>query len=709
MGDKERSMEAEQEEEKEIQMALHQPPVYPLPEEINKMEHSETVCRYCGVSYLIFHEFHQLQTRLAQQEAELQELRETTQREKAQREALELGRLEWERALHLEVQRRGEEKEKSMREELKKKNIEMEKALRKVFDEKGQKNKREMEELYQKISEEKERQLRRELGELEAESLRKQRDELQRRTEEREKVLIDALQKANKNVEEQREYLQQLEERLSAAASSKEKAEELLGKEKQKGEILRVVCVRQQQALRATLSVLHTCVSELTDVRGFLSQLTEVWQLFRSQILQYSTQVSSVLTEELKHSREEFQKMREEKEHVTQQLMCLQEQKRLREEQLSQHEESEREHRQELLRLKGELEETQEKWLSCQRKCDTIQEQLLSRQQREEQMARKCNAAEEEVTRLGKTLEKVQQETGELRREREVLIESHCRVLTKMEEDFRQQMASKLTTALEEQRTQNALHLREQMKACRSELEMEMMIDKEKNQLLLSRYQRDNTQLQQKVYEMEEKKQEVQELKEVLQQEKRSREEEKRTQHEERKRREEELRQELQCSQQQEALQLSQTKTELQLMTERNTELQEEVALLQETVRRECEEREELTAALSKAQGELLRLQSPVSHQDSTRSPPGSLERHTPSKNKQLHLNSKSRVALARSSTFPNTLRPFLACIEKDRDLNTDGVRCLELGGVLGAEKKQEGTLPRLKLSSTMNEVKMHM
>uniref|UniRef100_A0A8D3CII4 Uncharacterized protein n=1 Tax=Scophthalmus maximus TaxID=52904 RepID=A0A8D3CII4_SCOMX len=77
------------------------------------MERSETVCRYCGVSYLIYHEFHQLNNRLAQLEKELQEVRESAEREKAQREALELGRLEWERALDLEVRRKAEETERS--------------------------------------------------------------------------------------------------------------------------------------------------------------------------------------------------------------------------------------------------------------------------------------------------------------------------------------------------------------------------------------------------------------------------------------------------------------------------------------------------------------------------------------------------------------------------------------------------------------------
>uniref|UniRef100_A0A3Q3J8J0 Uncharacterized protein n=1 Tax=Monopterus albus TaxID=43700 RepID=A0A3Q3J8J0_MONAL len=169
-----------------------------------QMEHSETVCRYCGVSYLIFHEFHQLHSQLALQEAELQELRETVQREKAQREALELGRLEWERGLRMDLQRQAEAKEKNIRDELEEKT----RALRDEF-EKTERKRKEVEEKYEKISEDKERELR----SMEVESLKKQREELERRAKEREKVLTGALQMANKNLDEQRKYLQQLEER----------------------------------------------------------------------------------------------------------------------------------------------------------------------------------------------------------------------------------------------------------------------------------------------------------------------------------------------------------------------------------------------------------------------------------------------------------------------------------------------------------------
>ncbi|XP_067363186.1 trichohyalin isoform X1 [Channa argus] len=642
IGDKKQSVKGEEENE-EMKMYLHCPPVYPLPDEIKKMDSSDTACRYCGVSYLIFHEFHQLNIQLAQQESELQQLREIAQREKAQRKELELGRLDWERALYLEVQRQAEEKERSIRDELEEKKREMEKALRDAFE--NTERKRSEMEAYQKISEEKESKLKGMHGDLDEE--RKQREELEKKIEEREKVLNDALQKANKNADEQRKYLQQLEERLAVATSTMEEVEQLLGKEKQQGHSLRVTCARQQQALRATLSLLNSCGSELTDVRGFFSQLTGTWQVFRSQILQYSTQVFSVLREELKHSSHEFRKMREEKEHLTQQLM---EQERQSKEQLWQQENCKEEQRQELLRLKGALEEKHERWLLCQRNCDTIQEQLLSWQKREEHMARKCFTAEEEVTRLKKALEGVQQEIRELKREREVLIESHCTVLAKMEEEFRRQMASKL----------------------------------------------------------DEREQTLRELKEELQQDRRSREEERRTQDKERRRREKEL----QYSHQQEALQLGQAKAELQLVTEKNTELLEEVASLQETVRRECMEREELTAALFKAQEELIGLISPILHQGSSRFLPHPMEKHTPPGNKHFHLHSQARVPLTRSSTSPNAVRPSLSCTDKDRGMDIDGVgtaQHLEIwnyGGVLCGEKKQEGMLPRLKPGSTVSKDK---
>lgn len=162
------------------------------------MERTETVCCYCGVSYLIFHEFQQLRTELAQLEAELQDLRETAQKEKAQREALELGRLESERALRLEMQRQAEIRERNTQEELEQRNQNAVRALRDEFEAESESTRKEVEEERRKIYNEKESQVR---------------GELERRSDEREKVLRDALQKANKNSDDLRKELQQLEER----------------------------------------------------------------------------------------------------------------------------------------------------------------------------------------------------------------------------------------------------------------------------------------------------------------------------------------------------------------------------------------------------------------------------------------------------------------------------------------------------------------
>ncbi|MEQ2282956.1 hypothetical protein AMECASPLE_006182 [Ameca splendens] len=257
------------------------------------MEHSETVCRYCGVSYLVFHEFHKLRTQLAQLEAELQELKETAQRETVQHEALELTRLEWESELQLQIQKQADVREKITRQELEKRNQDMTKALKEEFEAKYERMRKEMEEDYQKIIRERERQLRRDLEDLALVELRKQREELGKSAEERETVLSTDLQKAKENSEDLRKNLDQLKTRLATAADMRDEAAEKLGKEKQHVETLRGACVRQQQILRRTLTLLRFCGSGFADVQGFLRQLTGAWQAFRSQVLQHCTEVFS--------------------------------------------------------------------------------------------------------------------------------------------------------------------------------------------------------------------------------------------------------------------------------------------------------------------------------------------------------------------------------------------------------------------------------
>ncbi|XP_038141456.1 leucine-, glutamate- and lysine-rich protein 1 [Cyprinodon tularosa] len=490
------SMEANPAEEEQMKTLLHSSPVYPLPEEIKNMERRETVCRYCGVSYLVFHEFHQLRTQLSQLESELKQAKKTAQKEKAQYEALELNRLEWEKELQLQTKKKADVREKMVREELEKRNQAMTKALKEEFEAKSERIRKEMEEGCQKITEEREIQLRRELGELAVEELRKQREELGKSAEERYSVLGTDLQKAKETSEDLRKNIHQLKNRLEKTADLKNEIEEKLVKEKQHVRALRGVVVRQQQILRTTLTMLRFCGSVFTDVLGFLHQLTGACQAFGSQVLLHCKQVFSALDGELRDSTVELEKMKEEKEHLTQQLM---EQKRQREDQLSQQEDTEKKHGRKLLRLTVELGEKNEKWLLCQQRCDAMEQQLLSWEHREEQLNQKWRAAVEEVTQLRKALEKSQLEKRELINERDILMESHDRAITSMKYDHSKELASKLVSALGEERSLSQLHLREQLDKIRREADIELKKEREKNQMLISQCHNENSQLHQKV------------------------------------------------------------------------------------------------------------------------------------------------------------------------------------------------------------------
>nr|XP_014345891.1 PREDICTED: leucine-, glutamate- and lysine-rich protein 1 isoform X2 [Latimeria chalumnae] len=72
-------------------------PIHPLPEEIQKMSRDETVCKYCGVSYLILHEFKLMEEKLKALETEMELYHGSVERERRLKEELQAlsQSLEW--------------------------------------------------------------------------------------------------------------------------------------------------------------------------------------------------------------------------------------------------------------------------------------------------------------------------------------------------------------------------------------------------------------------------------------------------------------------------------------------------------------------------------------------------------------------------------------------------------------------------------------
>uniref|UniRef100_A0A673U666 Leucine, glutamate and lysine rich 1 n=1 Tax=Suricata suricatta TaxID=37032 RepID=A0A673U666_SURSU len=64
-------------------------PLHALPEEIQKMSPEEKVCEYCGISYLILHEFKAMEEKMKAMEKEMKFYQGSVDREKRLQEKLQ--------------------------------------------------------------------------------------------------------------------------------------------------------------------------------------------------------------------------------------------------------------------------------------------------------------------------------------------------------------------------------------------------------------------------------------------------------------------------------------------------------------------------------------------------------------------------------------------------------------------------------------------
>ncbi|KAJ8368002.1 hypothetical protein SKAU_G00080300 [Synaphobranchus kaupii] len=517
---------------------------------------------------------------------------------------------------------------------------------------------------------------------------------------------------------------------LESVSTERDVTERELGKAREHCQLLRWKSEQQVQALRTSVSTLHSCRQELQEVQRSHTHLLTSWKGWSAGLLQTSRDADAVWRSEraelqravggaraeVTHLREELgesdrrlassdtrvqelqtraqnqEQLQTQFQEVQTQLLGLKEKEKSLHLSL-QDSQSERERLETLLLHKSketeelhftqiqfekeqrarlsEDKEKEERLLSCQQRCQSLQKELLDWERQEEEVTRKHTQVDSENRTLRTSLQQALEKITSLTEQSEKAALAHRQTTEQLAEELEQR--AQIEDLLQRERVQADLRLKEKEQELRMEREMELHIEMEKSRELLMEHQREAEQLRKKLPSLvqtatQELRAEVAAAEETLR-------EAREAQDKLEERREKEalrlsgmvsgLEQQLLQARgdgQEGALQLAQLRQELEQRREETSVLQEESpfntdtgmsnphktalgpealsqnpahlsqrlslkrrppfetndqsknTLLQETVRRECEEREGLTAALTQAREELLELRRSPAH-----------------------------------------------------------------------------------------------
>ncbi|XP_067158324.1 protein LEKR1 [Apteryx mantelli] len=579
-------------------------PVHALPEAIRQMSRDETVCKYCGVSYLILHEFKVMEEKVKAMEKEIKFYEGSIEREKGLQEELQTlcQDLEHSRA----DSQSKTERIKKLTMELKNKQDELKNVkedLRYFQEEKEAAYKRS--------------QVLRNTLEHHCSTLNKAlslfpfiRSELDSVKE----VVSGNLQNWAALKEE---IFLQIKAVSKEALTEISKLNQKLAKSQRENESL------QEKVKHLTL-VADTVELKTQQLQTSLQQGNELQN--RCRELQKET---LDLTNQVEVIGLKLQKVTAEMDHYKKLLMmkstevdvCQNELKKMKYENgISES------------RLTKELKEKEESLLICQQVCKHLQEEVAEKERKEEDLKRRTGRSESEIETLKSLLRQTEEEVVMLKQERELMLISHQNRTEHLQETLRQKVQNEdnWREKVELDLAKGEAQHKEAILKVKEEARMELDTERQKHQELITKYQRDQEELQKQIPELissainslrmeveilekklqdaqvklaekdEDKEKDIQSLKALIT--------------------ELEFQLKMEKNNNESFLdnmrkEIKQKSDELENLTQERTQLihtlsqvQEENTLLQETVRRECEERYELTEALTQAREQVLEL-----------------------------------------------------------------------------------------------------
>ncbi|KAM9034886.1 leucine-, glutamate- and lysine-rich protein 1 [Sarcophilus harrisii] len=585
-------------------------PMHALPEEIQKMSHDETVCKYCGVSYLILHEFKLMEEKIKAMEADMKFYQGSVDREKSLQEKLQSlkrdfqqykanGEAQTERIKDLSMQLEKQQKQfQSVNEELRHYQEEL-----KVAHRQSQQYSKKLEQHH--VMHKKTLMLlkfsKRELASIKNEVtytlqnwvFLSEEMSLQIKHISKETVLTE-MANLNKTLSVVQRDKKRLEQEVKSLKMMSDAA--LL-----KSQQIEVIC-------HQGVGLLNRCHDLQKEILDLQSQIEAMGLKFQKA------------TDEAERYKEMFMTKSDEADEYQRKFRTLKFESKISE-----------------TRHARELKEKEDSLLACQQMCKHLQEEVAAKERLEENLKRRASLSENELEMTKILLNQAKEEIMSLKNERELLLISHQNRLEQLQENFRQKMLSddnwreKLEAELSKERARHSAEYREQALRLKEEANLELAIEREKHQEVVRQCQKEQERLQKKMADLiasatDDLRTEVAALEKQLQEAQKRlaekaacREEEIESlkalvaEFESRLRREMDnydsalgdLRKEMR----QKSEELEKVTQEHAQLVRQLTQAQEETTFLQETVRRECEERFQLTEALSQAREQLLELQ----------------------------------------------------------------------------------------------------